>query len=534
MPTQSFQYLGLVWDTIAWQVSIKKEREEKIRNNAQQLLIATCRVIATFLGRTNSAIGAIPLARARTRVLQWEFLSVCTSEDMYDEYMQISDRVKNELHFWAHLPEGLSSPITLPEASASLATDASETGLGILFNGHLVSEPVPEEFMDSHINVKELLTLSKFLDLFPYVSDTTITWRVDNNSALAAIRNQGSTQSWPLCSLSCSIWERCLARNILLDPVRVSSEENLVADAASRFRHVADWSLDTTVARKVFARWGVPDVDLMASNMSRKCPLFFSWSRADTEVCTRLLPTLPYIVILLGLGTRQSGQRCGLESLPEPVLFPSFPTPPTGTGQDIKAENRENDTNSTMVVRETFLSVHAEYDSRSSEDSGVQQADHRHGDRITTSRYETSQASRRNCFWDMRRPYKDLLSSTAAELVEASWRQPTEKSYGSAWSKWVEWCAEHELSPYSPSLSSILNYLSQMYDNGAQYRTINLHRSALSSTLLPIEGSSVGKHPLVCRLLKGVYNKRPPRPKLFPSWSVDKMLETLKKEMVTS
>ena len=144
---------------------------------------------------------------------------------MYDEYMQISDRVKNELQFWAHLPEGLSSPITLPEASASLATDTSETGLGILFNGHLVSEPVPEEFMDSHINVKELLTLSKFLDLFPYVSDTTITWRVDNNSALAAIRNQGSTQSWPLCSLSCSIWERCLARNILLDPVRVSSEE---------------------------------------------------------------------------------------------------------------------------------------------------------------------------------------------------------------------------------------------------------------------------------------------------------------------
>ena len=35
VPTQSFQYLGLVWDTIAWQVSIKKEREEKIRNNAQ-------------------------------------------------------------------------------------------------------------------------------------------------------------------------------------------------------------------------------------------------------------------------------------------------------------------------------------------------------------------------------------------------------------------------------------------------------------------------------------------------------------------
>ena len=55
-----------------------------------------------------------------------------------------------------------------------------------------------------------------------------------------------------------------------------------------------------------------------------------------------------------------------------------------------------------------------------------------------------------------------------------------------------------------------------------------MHRSALSSTLKPIDGFCVGQHPLVCRLLKGAFNNRPPRPKLCPTWSVDKVLKTLK------
>ena len=49
----------------------------------------------------------------------------------------------------------------------------------------------------------------------------------------------------------------------------------------------------------------------------------------------------------------------------------------------------------------------------------------------------------------------------------------------------------------------------------------------MSSTLLPIEGVKVGEHPLICRLLKGVFNQRPPITKLVPSWSVKKVLEVL-------
>lgn len=55
-----------------------------------------------------------------------------------------------------------------------------------------------------------------------------------------------------------------------------------------------------------------------------------------------------------------------------------------------------------------------------------------------------------------------------------------------------------------------------------------MHRSALSSTLKPIEGYQVGQHPLVKRLMRGVFNTRPPVKKLCESWSVLKVLQLLK------
>ena len=44
-----------------------------------------------------------------------------------------------------------------------------------------------------------------------------------------------------------------------------------------------DWSLSNRMFTSIVRRHGTPDVDLMASNTSRKTPFFYSWSREDTE-----------------------------------------------------------------------------------------------------------------------------------------------------------------------------------------------------------------------------------------------------------
>ena len=119
------------------------------------------------------------------------------------------------------------------------------------------------------------------------------------------------------------------------------------------------------------------------------------------------------------------------------------------------------------------------------------------------------------------------LSQGAIKLVEASWRQSTEAQYSSCWRKWTVWATMHGISSSSPALSDVLNFLAELYDQGLQYRTINTMRSTLSSTLPKYNGYLVGQHPLITRLMKGIFNSRPVVPKLFPAWSVRTVLSTL-------
>ena len=76
-------------------------------------------------------------------------------------------------------------------------------------------------------------------------------------------------------------------------------------------------------------------------------------------------------------------------------------------------------------------------------------------------------------------------------------------------------------------MNQVIEYLTSLYTAGLQYKTINVYCSALSMTLKPVEGFNFGEHPLIRRLMKGVFNVRPPKKKLVPSWSVQKVLDTL-------
>ena len=124
----------------------------------------------------------------------------------------------------------------------------------------------------------------------------------------------------------------------------------------------------------------------------------------------------------------------------------------------------------------------------------------------------------------------EVLSEQTKSLVESSWRGSTESQYSSNWNSWLKWTASEGISPTSPSLSQIMEYFSYLYYVlKREYRTINTHRSALSSTLTPIDGFPIGQHPLIIRQLKGIFNLRPPQITLFPTWSVKNVLDMLEK-----
>ena len=92
------------------------------------------------------------------------------------------------------------------------------------------------------------------------------------------------------------------------------------------------------------------------------------------------------------------------------------------------------------------------------------------------------------------------LSDSAANLILASWRSGTARAYSSAWRMWSRWCSEQSINTLTPPLAAVLNYLTDRFETGCQYRTVATQRSALSMTLAPVDGVPVGQNPLVARL----------------------------------
>ena len=127
-PSMIFLYLGIVWNTLTWTVSLKQKRAESIRKAASALLSAvrlTGRDLAKFVGKIQSTVGIVPLARIRTRAIMYDMAAQCRTTDDYDSECTISDQAKVEIMNWANMPDDLCMDITDTEPVFNVDTDAS-------------------------------------------------------------------------------------------------------------------------------------------------------------------------------------------------------------------------------------------------------------------------------------------------------------------------------------------------------------------------------------------------------------------------
>ena len=95
------------------------------------------------------------------------------------------------------------------------------------------------------------------------------------------------------------------------------------------------------------------------------------------------------------------------------------------------------------------------------------------------------------------------FSGQASNIVLAAQRTSTQNQYQSCRSKWVGWCDKQQIYPIQPSIAKVVDFLSELFQAGLQYSTLNCYRSAISSTIPQVVGCPVGQHPLVCKFMKG-------------------------------
>lgn len=96
----------------------------------------------------------------------------------------------------------------------------------------------------------------------------------------------------------------------------------------------------------------------------------------------------------------------------------------------------------------------------------------------------------------------------------SSLSQNTLRQYNGTYKLWWQFCSTNKSDPYKSTLTPILIFLTEQFNKGAAYGSLNSHRSALSLLI----GSNITHDERVKRLLKGAYKLRPATPKYSFTW----------------
>ena len=95
--------------------------------------------------------------------------------------------------------------------------------------------------------------------------------------------------------------------------------------------------------------------------------------------------------------------------------------------------------------------------------------------------------------------------------------------------KWLQFCSERSHDPLHPTETAVLSFPHSLFKTGLCYSVLNTAWSAVSNIDMSDsdapDHTPVGKHFLVCRYLKGVFNKLKPVPKYKNIWYMDTVLD---------
>ena len=128
-------------------------------------------------------------------------------------------------------------------------------------------------------------------------------------------------------------------------------------------------------------------------------------------------------------------------------------------------------------------------------------------------------------FKSLRQSYLNKgLHESATKLICTSWRESTKKLYVNIIIKWQKYCQDHKISECQKTHEQGINFLAELFKNGASYNKICLARSALSSFVF---NDNFGSKPIVSRFMKGVFEARPQfkYSSKIPRWDAGQVLK---------
>ena len=355
VPTQTIVFLGLLFNTRTWRLSLPFNKLKAIEHTARQVLRAnsagqlTARKLAALAGLLAAAAPASQAATFRRRSLQRNVRFAINREmrstpgislirAWRTATLSLSRTALRDVTFLAHrkLRSLASAPITTTNSrTATLTSDASDAGWGGYIdlppNQPAAWPPPPLETSgfwsraesERSINWREATAVSLTLQSFQrqllaaHVSHLLV--RCDNTTTVAYLRRLGGRHRH-LAQATEPVVRFCLRHHIHLTVEHLPGVSNEKADAASRqhqmLRH--EWTISPSALSAMIRLSGPITTDWFASPATAHAPEFYtrfphpkatgfsalahSWTKpvTDVQLWVPPIPLLPQTVRKIG------------------------------------------------------------------------------------------------------------------------------------------------------------------------------------------------------------------------------------------
>lgn len=284
IPSKSCKFLGFILNSHKFIITLHEAKIRYIIDSIIEFMkLKRCKIqkFAQIIGLLVSACPAVEYGWVYTKEFErYKYLKLKDDCD-YNKYMNIPKSLHNDFTWWLKALVNPSHRIRDDNYALEIFSDASTTGWGGAYAGETASGQWSQEERAHHINYLELLAAFFSLKIFAKDNhDCQILLRIDNTTAISYINRMGGVQYPHLTNLTKCIWQWCESRKIFIFAYYIKSSENVVADKESRRVHPdIEWSLTDDAFRRITDTFGIPEIDLFASRVNKKCLHYVSWHR---------------------------------------------------------------------------------------------------------------------------------------------------------------------------------------------------------------------------------------------------------------
>nr|XP_055051758.1 uncharacterized protein LOC129437577 [Misgurnus anguillicaudatus] len=376
-----------------------------------------------------------------------------------------------------------------------VTTDASLSGWGAVFQSRSVNGCWTPRLCELHINM--LVLMAVFLALkhfFPFLEGFHVLVRRDNTTVVAYINRQGGPRSLQLHNLACKLIVWSAANFSSLRATHVPGVLNRGADLLSRGNPLyGEWVLHHQVMDQIWGIYGRAAVDLFALWENAKCPLYFSLRDAPLGVDPLAHPwpnVLLYAFPPLSL-ISPTLERVRENALSLLLIAPHWPGRPwlAEIVQLLQGEPWP------LTLRRDLLSQAG--GANFSPTAGTSQSLGLARERLNLNAIE--------------------LPQEVINTIQSARAPSTRSLYDLKWRVFEDWCMSKEIIPFLCMEKDVLCFLQSLMNGGRAFSTIKVYLAAISACHVGFEGVSVGRHPLICRFMKGERRLRPVSKHLVPS-----------------